>query len=82
VLGKPDPSLLRCCCPAFIFVAGQRPHNNADLMFPYVPTTDEAVTAMLTLADIKPLTCLRSGCGDGRIVAAEEVRHARRRGRY
>jgi SAM-dependent methyltransferase len=38
---------------------------------PYVPTTDEAVKAMLKLADVtKKDTVYDLGCGDGRIVIA------------
>jgi precorrin-6B methylase 2 len=38
---------------------------------PYVPTTDEAVKAMLVLADVKPTDIVYDlGCGDGRIVIA------------
>ena len=50
-------------------VAGQSPPHKLDV--PYVPTTDEAVTAMLKLADIKPADVVYDlGCGDGRIVIA------------
>jgi precorrin-6B methylase 2 len=38
---------------------------------PYVPTTDEAVQAMLKLADVKKTDVVYDlGCGDGRIVIA------------
>jgi SAM-dependent methyltransferase len=38
---------------------------------PYVPTTEEAVTAMLKLADVKSTDIVYDlGCGDGRIVIA------------
>jgi precorrin-6B methylase 2 len=38
---------------------------------PYVPTTDEAVQAMLKLADVKKTDIVYDlGCGDGRIVIA------------
>ena len=38
---------------------------------PYVPTTDEAVAAMLKLADVKKTDIVYDlGCGDGRIVIA------------
>jgi SAM-dependent methyltransferase len=38
---------------------------------PYVPTTDEAVQAMLKLADVKKTDVVYDlGCGDGRIVVA------------
>src|ERR1035438_5658948 len=38
---------------------------------PYVPTTDEAVAAMLKLADVKNTDVVYDlGCGDGRIVIA------------
>jgi SAM-dependent methyltransferase len=54
-----------------VFVAGQNapPQRRPDV--PYVPTTDEAVAAMLNLADIKPSDVVYDlGCGDGRIVIA------------
>ena len=42
-----------------------------DLDVPYVPTTEEAVKAMLKLADVKSSdTVYDLGCGDGRIVIA------------
>ena len=50
-------------------VAGQTaaPQRRPDV--PYVPTTDEAVAAMLKLADIKSTDVVYDlGCGDGRIV--------------
>src|SRR6202158_5526892 len=38
---------------------------------PYVPTTEEAVKAMLKLADVKKTDIVYDlGCGDGRIVIA------------
>jgi hypothetical protein len=45
----------------------------------YVPTTDEAVQAMLKLADVKKTDVVYDlGCGDGRIViaAAKSTEHA------
>ena len=46
---------------------------------PYVPTTSEAVEAMLKLADVTSSdTVYDLGCGDGRIVvAAAKLRGAR-----
>jgi SAM-dependent methyltransferase len=42
-----------------------------ELDVPYVPTTNEAVKAMLKLADVKPSDIVYDlGCGDGRIVIA------------
>jgi SAM-dependent methyltransferase len=42
-----------------------------DLDVPYVPTTEEAVKAMLKLADVKQSDIVYDlGCGDGRIVIA------------
>jgi predicted RNA methylase len=42
-----------------------------DLDVPYVPTTEEAVKAMLKLADVKSSDIVYDlGCGDGRIVIA------------
>jgi SAM-dependent methyltransferase len=46
-----------------------RPKHQVDV--PYVPTTEEAVKAMLKLADVKPADIVYDlGCGDGRIVIA------------
>jgi SAM-dependent methyltransferase len=46
-----------------------QPKHEPDV--PYVPTTDEAVKAMLKLADVKPSDIVYDlGCGDGRIVIA------------
>jgi methylase of polypeptide subunit release factors len=39
----------------------------------YVPTTDEAVQPMLKLADVKKTDVVYDlGCGDGRIVIAQQ----------
>ena len=54
-----------------VFVAGQSASSRRRPDVPYVPTTDEAVAAMLKLADIKPSDVVYDlGCGDGRIVIA------------
>jgi SAM-dependent methyltransferase len=54
-----------------VFVAGQTAPHPRRPDVPYVPTTDEAVAAMLKLADIKPSDVVYDlGCGDGRIVIA------------
>jgi SAM-dependent methyltransferase len=46
-----------------------QPKHQPDV--PYVPTTEEAVKAMLKLADVKPSDIVYDlGCGDGRIVIA------------
>jgi ubiquinone/menaquinone biosynthesis C-methylase UbiE len=46
-----------------------QPRRQPDV--PYVPTTEEAVQAMLKLADVKKAdTVYDLGCGDGRIVVA------------
>jgi SAM-dependent methyltransferase len=46
---------------------------------PYVPTTDEAVQAMLKLADVKKSDVVYDlGCGDGRIVIAAAVTYGAR----
>src|SRR5260370_34438439 len=52
-----------------------QPKHEPDV--PYVPTTEEAVKAMLQLADVKSSDNVYDlGCGDGRIViaAAKEYR--------
>ncbi len=67
-------SILYSCFAATLLsvsVTGQSPRQPRQLDVPYVPTTDEAVTAMLKLADIKPADVVYDlGCGDGRIVIA------------
>jgi ribosomal protein L11 methylase PrmA len=46
-----------------------QPKHQVDV--PYVPTTEEAVKAMLKLANVKPSDIVYDlGCGDGRIVIA------------
>ena len=70
-LGK---SILCSCVAATLLaglVAGQTAAQQRRLDVPYVPTTDEAVAAMLKLADIKSTDVVYDlGCGDGRIVIA------------
>src|SRR5437773_11713082 len=51
--------------------AAQTPQPKKPLDVPYVPTTEEAVKAMLKLADVKKSDIVYDlGCGDGRIVIA------------
>jgi SAM-dependent methyltransferase len=61
-----------------VLAAGQTvPQHRPDV--PYVPTTDQAVVAMLKLADIKPSDVVFDlGCGDGRIVIAAAKRFGTR----
>ncbi len=50
-------------------VAAQTTQPRREPDVPYVPTTDEAVLAMLKLADVKKTDVVYDlGCGDGRIV--------------
>src|SRR5207249_3978917 len=52
-------------------VAAQNSQPRREPDVPYVPTTEEAVQAMLKLADVKKTDVLYDlGCGDGRIVIA------------
>ena len=71
LLGKP---ILRAYVAAIllsVFVTRQSAPSRRRPDVPYVPTTDEAVAAMLKLADIKPSDVVYDlGCGDGRIVIA------------
>jgi len=56
-------------CLAISILAAQIVRRDLDV--PYVPTTPEAVNAMLKLADVKNTdTVYDLGCGDGRIVIA------------
>ena len=51
--------------------AAQRGERKRQPDVPYVPTTEEAVRAMLKLADVKKADIIYDlGCGDGRIVIA------------
>ena len=51
--------------------AAQRGERKRQPDVPYVPTTEEAVRAMLKLADVKKADIVYDlGCGDGRIVIA------------
>src|ERR1700726_2280697 len=58
----------------FLFTSlaiAQTSHPKHQVDVPYVPTTEEAVKAMLKLADVtKTDTVYDLGCGDGRIVIA------------
>lgn len=52
-------------------VAAQNTQPRREPDVPFVPTTDEAVQAMLKLADVKKTDVVYDlGCGDGRIVIA------------
>jgi SAM-dependent methyltransferase len=53
------------------FAAARTRHAKHQVDVPYVPTTEEAVKAMLKLADVQRSdTVYDLGCGDGRIVIA------------
>jgi precorrin-6B methylase 2 len=66
--------LCSCLAVAMLFVtaaAAQGPQPRRDPDVPFVPTTEEAVQAMLKLADVKKTDVVYDlGCGDGRIVVA------------
>jgi len=69
-------SLLCCSCLVIAVVsisvaAAQTAQPKRQPDVPYVPTTEEAVKAMLKLADVKKTDVVYDlGCGDGRIVIA------------
>ena len=53
----------------FALAQTRQPRHQLDV--PYVPTTEEAVKAMLKMADVKKTDIVYDlGCGDGRIVIA------------
>jgi ribosomal protein L11 methylase PrmA len=72
-------SLVGCCATALIgsvLVLAQNAQPKKPLDVPYVPTTDEAVDAMLKLAEVKTTDVVYDlGCGDGRIVIAAAKRY-------
>lgn len=71
LLGKPILRSLVFTTLLSLFVTGQNPPQQRRLDVPYVATEDEAIAAMLKLADIKPSDVVYDlGCGDGRIVIA------------
>lgn len=54
---------------SLVLAQTSQPKHDPDV--PYVPTTEEAVKAMLKLADVKSTDIVYDlGCGDGRIVIA------------
>jgi SAM-dependent methyltransferase len=56
-------------CAAGMLLGQNKPKKDPDV--PYVPTTPEAVEAMLQLGEVKSTDILYDlGCGDGRIVIA------------
>jgi SAM-dependent methyltransferase len=66
---------LTCTLAAFVLAASiaaaQAPQPKHEPDVPYVPTTDDAVTAMLKLAGVNKNDVVYDlGCGDGRIVIA------------
>jgi SAM-dependent methyltransferase len=61
------------------FAAAQSSQSAPKPDVPYVPTTNEAVQAMLKLADVKKSDIVYDlGCGDGRIVIAAAVTYGAR----
>ena len=61
--------LLLAVCGSTLAAQTAEPRRKPDV--PFVPTTEEAVQAMLKLADVKTNdTVYDLGCGDGRIVIA------------
>jgi SAM-dependent methyltransferase len=67
-------SLVGCCAALAIgsaLLVAQNAQPKKPLDVPYVPTTTEAVDAMLRLAEVKKTDVVYDlGCGDGRIVIA------------
>src|SRR3954462_6940343 len=70
-VSKLVPSFLLLTVVGGAIAAGQSIEQRRKPDVPYVPTTDEAVQAMLKLADVKKSDNVYDlGCGDGRIVIA------------
>jgi SAM-dependent methyltransferase len=71
---KHKPIVCYSFAALFLFTSlavAQTSQPKRQLDVPYVPTTDEAVKAMLKRADVKPSDIVDDlGCGDGRIVIA------------
>ena len=64
-------SCCSCLVIAAVVAAAQTAQPKRQPDVPYVPTTEEAVKAMLKLADVKKTDVVYDlGCGDGRIVIA------------
>lgn len=63
--------LCGCLLAASFLVSSSLAQDRPRPEVPFVPTTDEAVAAMLKLADVKKTDIVYDlGCGDGRIVVA------------
>ena len=57
--------------PSLMLAHAQTPRSKSQPDVPFLPTTDEAVRAMLSLAEVKRTDIVYDlGCGDGRIVIA------------
>ena len=71
VAGCAHKKRVRLPTPSAPNAAAQSAQPRREPDVPFVPTTDEAVLAMLKLADVKSTdTVYDLGCGDGRIVIA------------
>src|SRR5271169_3986453 len=65
------PLLCGCLVASTLLVLGAPAQDRPRPEVPYVPTTEEAVKAMLKLAEVKRTDIVYDlGCGDGRIVIA------------
>src|SRR6266852_5872746 len=68
---KPIPSCLIAAMLSATLASAQTAQPRREPDVPYVPTTEQAVEAMLKLADVKKTDVVYDlGCGDGRIVVA------------
>ncbi|HEV2199916.1 MAG TPA: methyltransferase domain-containing protein [Bryobacteraceae bacterium] len=69
-----EPLIARCLLAVLFFASlatAQTAPPKRSLDVPYLPTTEQAVEAMLKLADVKSADVVYDlGCGDGRIVVA------------
>src|SRR4051794_35889992 len=76
LMGRSASSRIAVLILTAALAAAQDSQSRRQPDVPFVPTTDEAVQAMLKLADVKKSDIVYDlGCGDGRIVIAAAKNH-------